>query len=129
MENVTGITRSMFEDAFLRFVRHFGLPTPQINVKIGGYLVDALFAAEKVIVELDGWEFHSDRRAFESDRERDAALLALGYVTIRITWARLTGLSEREADRLQQILADRQPGTPAPSTSASRPSSGPSERR
>ena len=56
---------------------------------MAGYEVDALFPEQRVIVELDGYEFHGTRQAFESDRERDATLLAAGYVTIRITWDRL----------------------------------------
>ena len=54
---------------------------------VAGYEVDAFFPAEKVIVELDSWEFHRDRSSFESDRDRDAATLAAGCVTVRITCA------------------------------------------
>jgi very-short-patch-repair endonuclease len=103
----TGPTRSEFEDRFLAFAREHGLPTPNVNARVAGYEVDALFAAHKVIVELDGYEYHRGRRSFERDRERDAALLAAGYVTIRITWERLTTQPEREAARLRQILTSR----------------------
>ena len=34
--------------------------------------VDALFEAEKVIVEIDHWGTHKTFKSFESDRERDA---------------------------------------------------------
>ena len=57
-----------------------------------------------MIVELDGAEFHLDRYAFESDRDRDAELLAAGYVTVRITWERLKRQPAREAERLRRIL-------------------------
>jgi hypothetical protein len=60
-----------------------------------------------VIVELDGLEFHSDRATFERDRERDAAHLALGLLTVRITWPWLNGEPDREAARLYKILATR----------------------
>ena len=60
-----------------------------------------------MIVELDGAEFHLDRHAFESDRDRDADLLAAGYVTVRITWERLTQQPAREAARLKTILDAR----------------------
>jgi very-short-patch-repair endonuclease len=75
--------------------------------KVAGYTVDALFAAERVIVELDSWEFHQSRESFESDRERDAATLAADHVTIRLTWARMSGDPAAEAARLHQILRDR----------------------
>ena len=105
----TGPTRSEFEDRFLAFAREYGLPTPSMNARVAGYEVDALFPAHMVIVELDGYEYHQGRRSFERDRERDAVLLAAGYVTIRITWERLTTQPEREAARLHQILTRRNP--------------------
>ena len=66
-----------------------------------------LFPEEKVIVELDGYEFHRTKESFERDRERDATTLAHGFVTVRITWKRLTDRPEKEAARLHQILAAR----------------------
>ena len=42
-----------------------------------------------MIVELDGFEGHGTRRAFEDDRVRDATLQLAGYRVIRITWRRL----------------------------------------
>lgn len=102
-------TRSEFEDAFLSFVQRHGLPTPQINVRVNGYEVDALFAPQRVIVELDGYRYHRSRDSFEADRERDANHLAAGLPTLRITWERLTERPAPEAQRLHAILA-RQPG-------------------
>jgi very-short-patch-repair endonuclease len=99
-----GPTRSGFEDDFLEFCRRFGLPTPKVNTMVAGYLVDAYFEAERLIVELDGWDFHNDRASFEDDRERDAATLALGIATVRITWERLHEEPDKEADRLRRIL-------------------------
>ncbi|MFZ0040557.1 MAG: type IV toxin-antitoxin system AbiEi family antitoxin domain-containing protein [Solirubrobacteraceae bacterium] len=100
-------TRSRFEDTFLAFAQRYGLPTPRVNVMIAGHLVDAVFPAERVIVELDGYDFHQGKRSFESDRERDADTLAAGFVTIRITWDRLTLRGSREATRLRAILDAR----------------------
>lgn len=73
-----------------------------------GYEVDALFLAQRPVVELDGWEFHADRVAFGSDRDRDADLLDFGYETVRITWDRLHETPAREAARLKRILARRE---------------------
>ena len=73
-----------------------------------GYEVDALFLAQRLVVELDGWEFHADRVAFGSDRDRDADLLDFGYETVRITWGRLHETPAREAARLNRILARRE---------------------
>jgi very-short-patch-repair endonuclease len=78
-----------------------------VGARVAGYRVDALFEAEKVIIELDGYEFHKDKTAFATDRERDAATLALGYVTLRVTWDRLEQKPAKEAKRLGKLLADR----------------------
>jgi len=101
-------TRSEFEDAFRRFCRRFGLPEPLTLATVHGYEVDALFAAQRLVVELDGWEFHKGRVAFGDDRDRDADLLDFGYETVRITWDRLHETPEREAARLRRILARRE---------------------
>ena len=107
VDRPTGPTRSEFEDGFLAFAERFGLPLPQVNARLGRYTADVLFPAERVIVELDGWDFHNSRESFESDRERDAELLARGYVTIRITWERLKQHPAAEAARLHAILRAR----------------------
>lgn len=98
-------TRSHFEDAFLRFVDRFGLPRPEVNQRVAGHEVDALWRSRRLVVELDGRAFHSDEDAFEHDRERDADLLAAGYRVVRITWRRLTGQPDAEARRLRALLA------------------------
>jgi very-short-patch-repair endonuclease len=74
---------------------------------VAGYEVDALFVEERLIVELDSWDFHSDRDSFERDRDRDADTLAAGHETVRITWMRIEQRPAREADRLRQILERR----------------------
>jgi hypothetical protein len=99
-------TRSRFEDDFVGFCAHHGLPKPLTNVEVAGHTVDALFAAQRLIVELDGWEFHKSREAFEDDRARDADTLAAGYRTLRITWDRVhtRAQAEAEAARLRRLL-------------------------
>ena len=60
-----------------------------------------------MIVEVDGYEFHSDRDSFERDRKRDVVMLAIGVVTVRITRERMKQEPEEEASRLLAILAAR----------------------
>jgi hypothetical protein len=62
------------------------------------------FPGHNLIVELDGWEFHRDRQAFEDDRERDAENLRVGVATMRITRDRFDKTPDREAARLTEIL-------------------------
>jgi hypothetical protein len=102
-----GPTRSGFEDAFQTFVERYGLPQPLINWRFHGFELDAYLPEHGVVVELDGWDFHSSEYSFKRDREQDAELLSLGIVTIRITWDRLIQSPEREARRLKGILDQR----------------------
>lgn len=102
-----GPTRSELEDKFLEFCERFGLPRPQTNVSVAGYLVDAWFPDERLIVELDGYDFHSSRDAFERDRDRDADTLLAGLGTVRVTWGRMHDSPEAEATRLHKILGAR----------------------
>ena len=100
-------TRSGWEDDFPAFCADHGLPAPVMGQPFQGYILDALFPAEKVIVELDSWGFHNGKIAFEADRERDADTLAGGLVTVRVTDERLEQRPRHEADRLHAILAHR----------------------
>jgi very-short-patch-repair endonuclease len=107
IESRQGPTRSELEDSFAAFAGQFDLPPFEFNARVAGYEVDVLFPEQRVIVELDGFEFHGTRQAFEKDRERDATTLAAGHITVRITWERLTNAPDKEAARLHAILAAR----------------------
>ena len=98
-------TRSVLEDRFVTFLRRHRLPMPRVNVRVHGYLVDAVWPDARLVVELDGHEFHRGRVAFEDDRRRDADLLAAGYHVLRITWRRLTEEPEAEAARIRALLS------------------------
>lgn len=100
-------TRSELEDRFRRFVARHRLPMPEINAILDGREVDALYRAERVIIEVDGWSTHSDRRSFERDRLKDVDALAAGQVTVRITDQRLTRGGAQEAARIGAILDAR----------------------
>lgn len=88
--------RSPLEERFLAFCRERDVPAPATNVEVLGHEVDCLWPASKLVAELDSWEFHGHRSAFERDRARDPKLLLAGYRTIRVTHRRL----DREADEL-----------------------------
>jgi very-short-patch-repair endonuclease len=106
-EDAGHTSESPLEDILYPWCDRYGLQRPLTQILLGGFRVDALYADEKVILELDGWKVHRGRESFESDRDRDATLLAAGFVVIRTTWRRLEEQPEREAQRLKKILADR----------------------
>lgn len=96
--------RSPLEVRFAAFVRLYNLTPPAQNVDVLGHEVDALWPAAKLIVELDSWEFHSHRAAFERDRVRDTKLMLAGYRTIRVTHYRLDREAEQLAAEIRQLL-------------------------
>lgn len=100
--------RSDWEEEFPGFCKAHGLPEPVMGQPLHGYIVDALFPAERVIVELDSKGFHMGAIPFEGDRDRDADMLAHGFVTVRITWERTEERPQREARRLRRILDQAQ---------------------
>ena len=103
-------TRSELENAFLRLIKRYKLPTPLINVHVGGERVDAYFPDHELIVELDGGPAHEDdwRPAFEGDRARVVDVMAkTGIPTIRFTYDQTTRLHKQTAAKLKAILDRR----------------------
>jgi very-short-patch-repair endonuclease len=100
----TTTTRSPLEDRFQRFCRFYDLPSHSTNVNVLGSEVDVLWPAARLIVELDSWEFHRHRGAFQSDRKRDSRLLVAGYRTIRVTHERLDTEAATLADEIRALL-------------------------
>lgn len=98
------ITRSSLEDEFAAFCRDRGLPTPSFNTTVLGYEVDALWPRQRLAAELDSWEFHGHRAAFERDRIRDTTLQVAGYRIIRVTHRRLHGEAGKLAAEIRVLL-------------------------
>jgi very-short-patch-repair endonuclease len=83
------MTRSEAEHRMLDLIRAARLPRPRTNAILGRHEVDFLWPAERLVVEVDGFVFHSTRRAFERDRARDAELQRSGHRVVRFTWRQI----------------------------------------
>lgn len=97
-------TRSPLEDRFQSFASAYELPPHSTNVSVLDKEVDVLWPAAKLIVELDSWEFHRHRTAFQRDRARDSRLLVAGYRTVRVTHDRLDSEATALATEIRQLL-------------------------
>jgi very-short-patch-repair endonuclease len=82
-------TRSRFERRMLALCRRHRLPKPEVNARVGPFLVDFLWQEQGLVVEADGFENHRGRAAFEADRQRDAQLALMAYRVVRFTWRRV----------------------------------------
>jgi hypothetical protein len=74
---------------FLALCREFGVPLPQVNVLVEGFLVDFYWPAQRLVVESDSFAHHTNRPTFEEDYERTVKLTAAGYEVHRTTWRML----------------------------------------
>jgi len=100
-------TRSRAERLLLDALRGGGAPRPSVNAFVAGFEIDAYWEAERFAVEVDGWEFHRSRRAFERDRLRQEQLRLAGIDSIRITARRLEREPQVVAERIATLLAQR----------------------
>jgi very-short-patch-repair endonuclease len=100
----SSVTRSEAEELLLALLRAADLPEPMVNQRLHGYEVDFHWPAERLVVEVDGFRFHSTRRAFEHDRRKDAALRAAGETTMRVTWRQMQEEPYAVVVRIAQAL-------------------------
>lgn len=102
----TGVsfTRSGAEVRLLEIVRLGRLPRPRVNTTLLGYEVDFLWMDQRLVVEVDGFAYHSSERAFARDRRRDAELTTAGFNVVRFTWDDLSRHPEATLVMLAQAL-------------------------
>lgn len=80
-------TKSVLERMYLSLCRKHGIRRPDhLNASRAGYLVDALYDAERLAVELDGRAYHERRAQMTADRRRDADLQIAGLRVLRLVW-------------------------------------------
>jgi very-short-patch-repair endonuclease len=94
------------EERFLAVVRQSGLPQPEVNARIHGYEVDFLWRAQRVALEIDSWDFHRTRNAFERDRLKGARLSAGGLNVVRATGRQINDEPVAVVVRIAQTLAN-----------------------
>jgi very-short-patch-repair endonuclease len=97
-------TWSELELRFLDLVREAGLPVPQVNVVVEGFVVDVYWPAADLVVELQGYAYHSSREAFERDHARLARLKLAGYEVMALTWRQVTEEPAWVAGAIQSML-------------------------
>jgi very-short-patch-repair endonuclease len=78
-----------------------------MNVMLHGFEVDCLWRDARLVVEVDGYAYHSSHRAFVGDRRRDSVIIAAGMRVLRLTWPQLTRDRDRTLAQLAQALVVR----------------------
>lgn len=107
---------SFLEYAFLRWVLTpavssgiltYVTPQQEVIVEDRRYYMDyAIVGSElRIAVELDGYEFHSDRVTFSSDRLRQNDLHATGWIVVRFSYDAIRESTGRCVSQLQAVLS------------------------
>jgi very-short-patch-repair endonuclease len=94
------------ERQFHRLLRGAGITGWQANqpVRLGGVVVhpDVLFRRLRLVVEIDGRQFHSYPDIFEADRHRQNLLVLHGWRVLRVTWLMI----QQEPDRVVAMVRE-----------------------
>lgn len=103
-------SRSGLERRFLALIERAGLPRPATGFNVAGYELDVYWWEERFAVELDVFETHGTRGAFERDRLRQEDLKLAGVEMIRATGKRLERESDQVVERVARLLERRRAG-------------------
>jgi hypothetical protein len=99
--------RTELELRMSEIVRRFSLPAPVTEHTVlddhGQFVarVDFAYPELKYAIEVDGYEAHSGRRAFEHDRARQNDLVDDGWTIHRFTWREVEHHPGRVVDRIR----------------------------
>jgi very-short-patch-repair endonuclease len=79
------ISRSQAEEQMSKLIGAARLPRPEMNYPLLDFVADFAWVEHRVVLEVDGYPFHSTKTAFERDRRKDAVFKAGGWDVIRVS--------------------------------------------
>ena len=84
-------THSVLENRFRRLLKRNGLPLPSqqevIHRRHGGFaVVDFMYRAHGLVIEVDGYAVHNSRSSWQHDRHRQNDLVIAGLKVLRYSW-------------------------------------------
>ena len=65
---------------------------------------DLAWPGVRLLIEVDGWETHGSREAFQDDRRRDAMMVAMGWRVLRFTWDDIVNRPEYVLTTIRRAL-------------------------
>jgi very-short-patch-repair endonuclease len=109
IRTVSGGARSAAERLLHKHFRQAGITGWEANVEIrdsAGVIgvVDVAFDEQLLVIEVDGWAFHTTPERFESDRRRQNRLVRSGWTVLRFTRRDLTERPDYVIDTVRQML-------------------------
>ena len=83
------------------------------------HLVDLLWPEGKVVIEVDGYEFHANRYTFSLDRRRDYELTVSGYLVLRLPHDEVMADVELAIEKIRDMVRFRREHFPPTETRTS----------
>ena len=71
------------------------------------HIVDLVWPDGKIVVEVDGYRFHSNGIAFRNDRQRDYELLISGYLVLRLAHECVMQDVSRAVEKIRDVVEFR----------------------
>jgi hypothetical protein len=99
--------RSVLELRFLRMCAAYGIPRPQVNVRMGEWTPDFYWPEWGLVVETDSVAFHSTAWERQRDAEKDVAMRERGLEVLRLRWAEVVQRPEETASRIHECRLGR----------------------
>ncbi len=100
-------TRSEFERRFVDRLVAGGLPRPATGWNEIGYELDVFWPELAFGVELDTWETHGSRDAFERDHDRDLDFALAGVETVRVSERQFQRDPDAVVEKIARLLERR----------------------
>lgn len=104
-----GVPESELESRVLELLDEHGMPRPVLQQKVTArgrrYRLDFKFPGTAVVLEADGYAWHSSVDAFERERQRINALTVRGFRVLRWTWAALHDRPDELIAELRSVLS------------------------
>ena len=97
--------RSHLERLFFALTRKARLPKPASNLEIAGRSRDFAWPDQRLVVETDGYRYHSSRQAKRRDNRRDRQLTTLGWRPVRFTYEEIAFEPADVAKELAVLLS------------------------
>ena len=112
LDLAAGGARSEAERRTHAVLRRAGIGGWAANVPIelpgfGRALGDVVLERTKIVVEVDGWAYHRDLRAFLRDGPRQGALAANGWIVLRTHWYEMRDQPATFVSTLRRTIAAR----------------------
>jgi very-short-patch-repair endonuclease len=106
---VRGGERSEAERIMTRLLTEAGITGWRANAPIADVrgligFGDVVFARRKLVLEVDGWAYHSSTADFQRDRIRQNRVVLAGWTVLRFTWRDLTEYPDRVIKALREVL-------------------------